>query len=159
MRRQIPKNINFSYEKIEKLLTDCSLLITVSSTVAIQSIYSGIPTAIIGDFGINEEMGIDFYMNSGCVTLFDQLISNKYIYRMNNKDWFNKNIIHCDEKKEEFFKFLEKKINEKNNLNKNIENFNKAVCRKYNNFLFKINLKERIVLFLLNIYYLYRRFS
>lgn len=158
MRRKIPQNISFSYEKIEKLLTTCSLLITVSSTVAIQSIYYRIPTAIIGDFGTNEEMGIDFYMNSGCVTLFDKLISKTYMFNI-DEEWFNKNIIHCDEKKEEFFKFLEEKINKKNNLNKNIENFNKVVCSKYNNFLFKINLKERIVLFLLNLYYLYRRFS
>lgn len=157
LRRNIPQNINFSYEKIEKLLNKCSLLITVSSTVAIQSVYSGIPTAIIGDFGINEEMGIDFYMNSGCVTLFDDLIQNKFICNI-NKEWFDKNIVHCDTKKELFFKFLEKKIVESNKLDKNIDNFNKSICKKYNEFLFKIKIRERIILIFFYIYYLYRRY-
>ena len=142
---------------VEKLLANCNLLITVSSTVAIQSIYSGIPTAIIGDFGINEEMGINFYINSGCVTTFDKLIKNDFNYKV-NKEWVNNNITHFSGRKKDFFKILDKKIIETNNLDKNYYNFNKCICYKYNNFSYKIKFKERLILIFLNIYYFCRRF-
>lgn len=157
LKHKIPQNIIISYEKIEKLLANCNLLITVSSTVAIQSIYSGIPTAIIGDFGINEEMGINFYINSGCVTTFDKLIKNDFYYKV-NKDWINNNITHLSGRKKDFFKILDKKIIETNNLDKNYYNFNRCICDKYNNFSYKIKLKERLILFFFNIYYFCRRF-
>lgn len=68
-----PANLRLVYEPIEHLLDTVDLCLTVSSTVALQAAARGIPFAIVGDFGICEDYGTNFFIDSGCLTTFDAL--------------------------------------------------------------------------------------
>ena len=156
-RRNIPSNIVVSYENIESLLSRCNLLITVSSTVAIQAIYSDISTVIVGDFGPNEEMGVDFYMNSGCVVLFDDIING---FNCNiNKEWIEYNIANCKDKENEFFELLKEKILKNDDIEIIKNDFYKCLSDKYCHFKYRLNIIERIFLFFWKLFYSYRRWS
>lgn len=72
-RGLLPANLRLVYEPIEHLLDVADLCLTVSSTVALQAAARGIPFAIVGDFGICEDYGTHFFIDSGCLTTFDAL--------------------------------------------------------------------------------------
>jgi hypothetical protein len=76
-RGLLPANLRLVYEPIERLLDAADLCLTVSSTVALQAAARGIPFAILGDFGICEDYGTHFFIDSGCLTTFDALESDQ----------------------------------------------------------------------------------
>jgi hypothetical protein len=74
---QAPANFEITYEPITDLLDSVDLLLTVSSTAALESIGAGVRTAFIGDFGVHEKYGNHVLINSGLLTSFDDLIADK----------------------------------------------------------------------------------
>lgn len=88
--RDLPKNLKFKWGSIESVLAYADSLITISSTVAIQSLMSGINTVIISDFGINDKNGTQYFMGSGCLKSFRQLAENEKTFP--NKLWLDKHI-------------------------------------------------------------------
>ena len=56
-----------------EVLSRTDLLVTVSSTAAVEAIHRGIPTAILTDFGIRESLGNAHFLGSGCLAAFDDL--------------------------------------------------------------------------------------
>lgn len=76
-RGLVPPNLRLVYDRIEHLLDAADLCLTVSSTVALQAAARGIPFAILGDFGICEDYGTHFFIDSGCLTTFDALDSDE----------------------------------------------------------------------------------
>jgi len=87
---EYPSNITISYENIDSLLDKCDFCWTVSSTVAVQALQHGIPTAIISDFGPNDNHGTDFFRQSGCLANLDQLESG--FIPSPQRDWMEQNI-------------------------------------------------------------------
>jgi hypothetical protein len=45
----------------------------MSSTAAVEAIHRGLPTGILTDLGIREEMGNHYFAGSGCYVAFDEL--------------------------------------------------------------------------------------
>lgn len=71
-------NIEFIYEDVEEILLSTFMSITVSSTVALESIYNNIDTVILSDFGVRQEYGNNHFIGSGCLLSFnDLLLGNK----------------------------------------------------------------------------------
>jgi hypothetical protein len=62
----LPPNMTFTHAPVKELLATASLVLTVSSTAALEAMALGIPTGIIADFGIAEHLGNHYYLGSGC---------------------------------------------------------------------------------------------
>lgn len=68
-----PGNLSLSSEKASALLGIASHCLTVCSTVAAEAIHAGVPTAIIGDFGAQEDYGLHYFYGSGLIRSFAEL--------------------------------------------------------------------------------------
>jgi len=68
-----PSNLALTQENTPKLLSRASLCLTVSSTVAVESLYAGIPTVIINDFGAHDDYGLQYFYGSGILQSFSQI--------------------------------------------------------------------------------------
>lgn len=70
---QVPPNLVTAYGHMGELLDRTDLLVTISSTAALESMARAIPTAILTDFGIRERLGNHYYVGSGCLASWAEL--------------------------------------------------------------------------------------
>ncbi|WP_049563979.1 DUF6716 putative glycosyltransferase [Streptomyces sp. SBT349] len=68
-----PPNLTVAHGAMGDVLDRTDLLVTVSSTAAMESIHRGIPTAILTDYGIREAHGNHFFAASGALASWVQL--------------------------------------------------------------------------------------
>jgi len=68
-----PANLRTSVADMGEVLGRTDLLVTVSSTAAVEAIHRGVPTAVLTDFGIRETLGNAYFLGSGCLACFDDL--------------------------------------------------------------------------------------
>ena len=68
-----PNNLSVTSERASTLLGRASHCLTVSSTVAAEAIYAGVPTVILGDFGAYDEYGLQYFFRSGVIRNFSEL--------------------------------------------------------------------------------------
>lgn len=69
----LPPNCRLVYGNMGEVLDGTDLLVTVSSTAALESLHRGIPTAVLTDLGIREALGNHHFLGSGCLASWDQL--------------------------------------------------------------------------------------
>lgn len=72
-RTDPPANFRLVYGNMGEVLDRTDLLVTVSSTAALESLHRRIPTAVLTDLGIREVLGNHHFVGSGCLASFDQL--------------------------------------------------------------------------------------
>ncbi|GAB3118084.1 hypothetical protein GCM10027160_29640 [Streptomyces calidiresistens] len=70
-----PANLSLRYGDMGEILDRTDLLVTVSSTAAMEAVHRGIPAAIITDYGIREAHGNHFFVGSGLLASFTDLDS------------------------------------------------------------------------------------
>ncbi|MFI6287158.1 DUF6716 putative glycosyltransferase [Streptomyces sp. NPDC051018] len=70
---RLPPNFSLVYGNMGEVLDRTDLLVTVSSTAALESLHRGIPTAILTDLGVREVLGNHHFIGSGLLTSFDRL--------------------------------------------------------------------------------------
>ncbi|MGQ4511964.1 DUF6716 putative glycosyltransferase [Streptomyces sp. DW26H14] len=70
-----PPNFRLVYGNMGEVLDRTDLLVTVSSTAALEALHRRVPTAILTDLGIREALGNHHFAGSGCLASFDQLDS------------------------------------------------------------------------------------
>ncbi|MEU2747822.1 DUF6716 putative glycosyltransferase [Streptomyces collinus] len=68
-----PANFRLVYGNMGEVLDRTDLLVTVSSTAALESLHRRIPTAVLTDLGIRESLGNHHFVGSGCLASWDQL--------------------------------------------------------------------------------------
>jgi hypothetical protein len=68
-----PDNLTVAIGDMGLALAHTDLLVTVSSTAAVEAIHRGIPTAVLTDFGLREGLGNTYFLGSGCLASFDDL--------------------------------------------------------------------------------------
>ena len=68
-----PENLQVVHGNMGEVLDRTNLLVTVSSTAAVEAMHRGIPTAILTDFGLQERLGNHYFIGSGCLASFTQL--------------------------------------------------------------------------------------
>ncbi len=68
-----PGNVRLVYGAMAEVLDRTDLLVTVSSTAALESLHRGIPTAVLTDLGIRESLGNHHFIGSGCLASWDRL--------------------------------------------------------------------------------------
>ncbi|MFJ9074353.1 DUF6716 putative glycosyltransferase [Streptomyces sp. NPDC102278] len=69
----LPANCRLVYGNMGEVLDGADLLVTVSSTAALESLHRGIPTAVLTDLGVREALGNHHFLGSGCLTSWDRL--------------------------------------------------------------------------------------
>ncbi|WP_435885692.1 DUF6716 putative glycosyltransferase [Streptomyces subrutilus] len=69
----LPSNCRLVYGNMGEILDGTDLLVTVSSTAALESLHRSIPTAVLTDLGIREALGNHHFLGSGCLASWDQL--------------------------------------------------------------------------------------
>ncbi|MFE5868050.1 DUF6716 putative glycosyltransferase [Streptomyces roseifaciens] len=69
----LPANCRLVYGHMGEVLDRTDLLVTVSSTAALESLHRGIPTAVLTDLGIRESLGNHHFLGSGCLASWDRL--------------------------------------------------------------------------------------
>uniref|UniRef100_UPI0031DE131B DUF6716 putative glycosyltransferase n=1 Tax=Streptomyces hawaiiensis TaxID=67305 RepID=UPI0031DE131B len=68
-----PANFSLVYGNMGEVLDRTDLLVTVSSTAALESLHRRIPTVVLTDLGIRESLGNHHFVGSGCLASWDQL--------------------------------------------------------------------------------------
>ncbi|GHD94681.1 hypothetical protein GCM10010508_56480 [Streptomyces naganishii JCM 4654] len=71
--RELPANLRLVYGNMGEVLDRTDLLVTVSSTAALESLHRRIPTAVLTDLGVREALGNHHFVGSGCLASWDQL--------------------------------------------------------------------------------------
>ncbi|MFI7384513.1 DUF6716 putative glycosyltransferase [Streptomyces sp. NPDC049813] len=72
-RLDAPPNLRLVYGNMGEVLDRTDLLVTVSSTAALESLHRRIPTALLTDLGVREALGNHHFTGSGCLVSWDQL--------------------------------------------------------------------------------------
>ncbi|MGW0602929.1 DUF6716 putative glycosyltransferase [Streptomyces sp. NPDC002640] len=72
-RLDLPANLRLVYGHMGEVLDRTDLLVTVSSTAALESLHRRIPTAVLTDLGVREALGNHHFTGSGILASFDQL--------------------------------------------------------------------------------------
>ncbi|MER5443635.1 DUF6716 putative glycosyltransferase [Streptomyces sp. NPDC002790] len=72
-RRELPANLRLVYGNMGEVLDRTDLLVTVSSTAALESLHRRIPTALLTDLGVREALGNHHFTGSNCLASWDQL--------------------------------------------------------------------------------------
>lgn len=69
----LPGNLRLDYTPISELLPDTDLLLTVSSTAALEAIAAGVRVAILSDVGVREKHGNHMFVGSGLIRTLAQV--------------------------------------------------------------------------------------
>jgi hypothetical protein len=72
-RHDLPSNFHLVYGNMGEVLDRTDLLVTVSSTAALESLHRSIPTVVLTDLGVREVLGNHHFVGSGCLASWDQL--------------------------------------------------------------------------------------
>ncbi|MFI9549837.1 DUF6716 putative glycosyltransferase [Streptomyces sp. NPDC052016] len=69
----LPPNLRLVYGNMGEVLDRTDLMVTVSSTAALESLHRRIPTVVLTDLGVREALGNHHFVGSGCLASWDQL--------------------------------------------------------------------------------------
>ncbi|WP_231157041.1 DUF6716 putative glycosyltransferase [Streptomyces sp. CNZ748] len=69
----LPANLRLVYGHMGEVLDRTDLLVTVSSTAALEALHRRVPTAVLTDLGVREALGNHHFTGSGCLASWDQL--------------------------------------------------------------------------------------
>ncbi|MWA13162.1 DUF6716 putative glycosyltransferase [Streptomyces sp. BA2] len=69
----LPPNCRLVYGNMGEVLDRTDLLVTVSSTAALESLHRRIPTAVLTDLGVREALGNHHFIGSGCLASWDEI--------------------------------------------------------------------------------------
>ncbi|MFD8571605.1 DUF6716 putative glycosyltransferase [Streptomyces sp. NPDC059639] len=72
-RIETPANFRLVYGNMGEVLDRTDLLVTVSSTAALEALHRRIPTALLTDLGVREALGNHHFTGSGCLVSWDRL--------------------------------------------------------------------------------------
>ncbi|WP_189214912.1 MULTISPECIES: DUF6716 putative glycosyltransferase [Streptomyces] len=72
-KTDLPANFRLVYGNMGEVLDRTDLLVTVSSTAALESLHRRIPTVVLTDLGIREALGNHHFVGSGCLASWNQL--------------------------------------------------------------------------------------
>ncbi|MEU6279085.1 DUF6716 putative glycosyltransferase [Streptomyces sp. NPDC047028] len=71
--RDLPANLRLVYGHMGEVLDRTDLLVTVSSTAALEALHRRVPTAVLTDLGVREALGNHHFTGSGCLASWNQL--------------------------------------------------------------------------------------
>ncbi|QNS04498.1 DUF6716 putative glycosyltransferase [Streptomyces xanthii] len=72
-RLELPPNVRLVYGNMGEVLDRTDLLVTVSSTAALEALHRRIPTVLLTDLGVREALGNHHFTGSGCLLSWDRI--------------------------------------------------------------------------------------
>ncbi|MCR3725758.1 hypothetical protein FHS35_002606 [Streptomyces umbrinus] len=69
----LPANFRLVYGHMGEVLDRTDLLVTISSTAALESLHRRIPSVVLTDLGVRESLGNHHFVGSGCLASWDEL--------------------------------------------------------------------------------------
>ncbi|WP_418958714.1 DUF6716 putative glycosyltransferase [Streptomyces tritici] len=90
----VPPNFRLVYGHMGEVLDGADLLVTVSSTAALEALHRRIPTAVLTDLGVREVLGNHHFIGSGLLTSFDAL--DKDERPVPDEDWLARQGVVAD---------------------------------------------------------------
>ena len=72
-----PDNLMFTYQDMDALLDEADLLVTVSSTAALEALVRGRRAVAITDFGVKENIGNSYFLGSNILANFDDILEDR----------------------------------------------------------------------------------
>ncbi len=72
-KSDLPANFRLVYGHMGEVLDRTDLMVTISSTAALEALHRRIPTVILSDLGVREMLGNHHFVGSGCLASWDQL--------------------------------------------------------------------------------------
>ncbi|MDV2964540.1 DUF6716 putative glycosyltransferase [Nitratireductor aquimarinus] len=109
--RPLPRNLSIDYTPISELLPTTDLLLTVSSTAALEALAQGVRVGIIADVGVREKHGNHMFIGSGLIRTFDQIASDDI--GSPSADWLAKYQHHGVEPVQAIYNAVLKKLDER----------------------------------------------
>ncbi|MFI8518380.1 DUF6716 putative glycosyltransferase [Streptomyces sp. NPDC085481] len=97
----VPPNFRLVYGHMGEVLDRTDLLVTVSSTAALEALHRRIPTAILTDLGVREALGNHHFIGSGLLTSFDRL--DKGVVPQPDEPWLARQGVASDGSYEQAF--------------------------------------------------------
>ena len=70
---QVPPNFRIDHTPIADRLGNLDLMLTVSSTAALEALAAGVRTAFVADLGVRESLGNHIFLGSGLLRTFDEI--------------------------------------------------------------------------------------
>jgi len=70
---RLPANVELVHGHMGEVLDRTDLLVTVSSTAALESMHRRVPTAVLTDLGVREALGNHHFLGSGVLASWDEL--------------------------------------------------------------------------------------
>ncbi|GAA2484327.1 hypothetical protein GCM10023100_30070 [Actinocorallia cavernae] len=71
--KDVPDNFRLVYGHMGEVLDRTDLLVTVSSTAALEALHRRVPTVVLTDLGVRETLGNHHFTGSGCLASWDRL--------------------------------------------------------------------------------------
>ncbi|MBV2355957.1 hypothetical protein KUM39_16505 [Streptomyces sp. J2-1] len=71
--KDVPANFRLVYGHMGEVLDRTDLLVTVSSTAALEALHRRVPTVVLTDLGVRETLGNHHFTGSGCLASWDRL--------------------------------------------------------------------------------------
>ncbi|MFI6423360.1 DUF6716 putative glycosyltransferase [Streptomyces sp. NPDC050842] len=96
-----PANFRLVYGHMGEVLDRTDLLVTVSSTAALEALHRRIPTAILTDLGVREPLGNHHFVGSGLLASFEAL--DKGLVPTPDETWLARQGVASDGSYEEAF--------------------------------------------------------
>ncbi|MFG2114059.1 DUF6716 putative glycosyltransferase [Streptomyces sp. NPDC048718] len=90
----VPPNFRLVYGHMGEVLDRSDVVVTVSSTAALEALHRRIPTAILTDLGVREALGNHHFIGSGLLTSFDGLDAGNVPEP--DKDWLDRQGVAAD---------------------------------------------------------------
>ncbi|MET8828321.1 DUF6716 putative glycosyltransferase [Streptomyces sp. NPDC004610] len=91
---ELPANFELVYGNMGEVLDRTDLLVTISSTAALESLHRRIPTVVLTDLGVRETLGNHHFVGSGCLASWDQLDARHRPTA--NEDWVSRQGVCAD---------------------------------------------------------------
>lgn len=107
--RSIPPNLRVVHDPLPELFERTGLCLTFSSTAALESLLRGIPTRVLTDVGVHENIGNHFFVGSGiCCTLDD--VEPGSGWREPSAEWLAEHVVSTADRLVDVVARLEEKI-------------------------------------------------
>lgn len=106
----VPPNFRLVYGHMGEVLDRTDLLVTVSSTAALEALHRRIPTAILSDMGVREVLGNHHFIGSGLLTSFDRLDAD--IRPKADEEWLSRQGVAADGSYEKAFDAARERVAE-----------------------------------------------
>lgn len=109
-KHPLPANCRLVYGHMGEVLDRTDLLVTVSSTAALESLHRRIPTAVLTDNGVREALGNHHFIGSGCLASWDQLDAGHI--PAPDEEWLARQGVAADGTYENAFDLAKKRVAE-----------------------------------------------